>query len=95
MRLFEASHVYEKDGEKSIEPKRVCLGATGSAVEASVNLQARPLTFFDLKGDIETLLSAFESGSIHYDSHVAGYYHPGRSARVVMDGETGCAIRAN
>ena len=88
VRLFEASHVYEKDGEKSIEPKRVCLGSTGSAVEASVNLPARPLTFFDVKGDMETLLSGFETGSIHYDAHAADYYHPRRSARVVMDGET-------
>jgi phenylalanyl-tRNA synthetase beta chain len=37
---------------------------------------------------METLLSGFESGSIHYDAHAADYYHPRRSARVVMDGET-------
>ena len=88
VRLFEASHVYEKNGDKSIEPKRLCLGATGSAVEPSVNQPARPLSFFDLKGDIQTLLAGFESGSLHYDAQASDYYHPGRSARVVMDGAT-------
>jgi phenylalanyl-tRNA synthetase beta chain len=89
VRLFEASHVYEQDGEKSVEPRRICLGATGSAVEPSVNQPARPLGFFDLKGDIEHLLAAFESGSIYYDDRdKPDYYHPGRFARAVMDGAT-------
>ena len=68
--------------------KRLCLGATGSAVEAGVHQPARPLTFFDLKGDVEDLLAPFASWEIHYDSKTADYYHPGRSARGVMDGAT-------
>jgi phenylalanyl-tRNA synthetase beta chain len=65
----------------------LCLGATGSAVEAGVHQPARPLTFFDLKGDVEDLLAPFTSWEVHYDSKTADYYHPGRSARVVMDGK--------
>ncbi|HKT69889.1 MAG TPA: hypothetical protein VJP83_10645, partial [Terriglobales bacterium] len=48
----------------------------------------RPCSFFDLKGDVETLLAAFEHQSLYYDAHAAEYYHPGRSARAVMDGAT-------
>jgi len=44
--------------------------------------------FFDLKGDVETLLHAFEHKTLSYDSHLAEYFHPGRAARVVMDGAT-------
>jgi phenylalanyl-tRNA synthetase beta chain len=86
-RLFEAGNVFEASGERSVELKRLCLGATGSAVGAGVHQSARPLTFFDIKGDVEDLLAPFTSWEVHYDSKTADYYHPGRSARVLMDGK--------
>jgi phenylalanyl-tRNA synthetase beta chain len=86
VRLFEAGTVFEASRAAARETKQICLGATGSAVEPSVHQPARPLSFFDLKGDIETLLSSFECRILSYDSQVADYYHPGRAARAVMDG---------
>jgi phenylalanyl-tRNA synthetase beta chain len=88
VRLFEAGHVYEADGARSLEPKRLCLGATGRALPLNVNRpsETRPLTFFDIKGDVEDVLSAFSSTALHYDAQTADYYHPGRSARAVLDG---------
>ncbi len=86
VRLFEAGNVFEAAGEKTLELKRLCIGATGSALESGVHQSARALTFFDLKGDVEDLLEPFASWTLHYDTDVADYYHPGRSARVVMDG---------
>jgi phenylalanyl-tRNA synthetase beta chain len=86
VRLFEAGNVFEADGEKAVERKRLCIGATGSAVENGVHQAARPMTFFDMKGDVEDLLAPFASWTLLYDTNTAGYYHPGRSARVVMDG---------
>ena len=56
VRLFEAGHVYEQVGERTEERKRISLGATGDAEQGSVHNQARPYTFFDMKGDIEQLL---------------------------------------
>ncbi len=88
VRLFEAGNVFELAGSKSLELKRLCMGATGNALQSSVQQPPRPLTFFDLKGDIETLLAAFEHNALYYDQHVSDYYHPGRSARAVMDGAT-------
>ncbi len=97
VRLFEAGNVFEASGEKSVELKRISLGATGGAtgsVEADVvrglvpGVAARPFSFFDLKGDVEQLLAPFEHWTIHYDSKAADYYHPGRSASIVMDGAT-------
>jgi phenylalanyl-tRNA synthetase beta chain len=87
-RLFEAGRVYEKIGERTEEHKRIAIGATGNAMPASVHGAARPYTFFDLKGDIEALLSAFEYRTLYFDAHAADYFHPGRSARAVMDGAT-------
>jgi len=89
VRLFEAGHVYcVAGGEKSAEPKQICLGATGRALPPNLNrpAEARALTFFDLKGDVESLLRAFEASALHYDAQASDYYHPGRSARAVMDG---------
>src|ERR1035438_5995792 len=60
VRLFEAGYVFEAVGEKSAETKRVVIGATGT-VEADVvrgltaGAEARPLSFFDIKGDIEEI----------------------------------------
>jgi phenylalanyl-tRNA synthetase beta chain len=87
VRLFEAGNVFEAAGEKTAEFKRICMGATGSALKASVLQAARPISFFDLKGDVETLLAAFQHSGIEYKADAADYYHPGRSACAVMDGE--------
>jgi phenylalanyl-tRNA synthetase beta chain len=90
VRLFEAGNVFEASGGKSVELKRISIGATGSAVEAGVHQAARPLSFFDLKGDIESLLAPFSHWTLYYDAQTqtADYYHPGRSARAVLDGAT-------
>jgi phenylalanyl-tRNA synthetase beta chain len=88
VRLYEAGHVYQLLGGRSTEPKRICLGATGRALPRNVNRPAetRRLSFFDLKGDVQNLLEAFEASALHYDAQASDYYHPGRSARAVMDG---------
>jgi phenylalanyl-tRNA synthetase beta chain len=93
VRLFEAGTVFEALGAKSVELKRISIGATGS-VDAEVvrglasGAASRPFSFFDLKGDIESLLAPFSHWTLYYDAQTADYYHPGRSARAVMDGAT-------
>ncbi len=88
VRLFESGNVFEASGEKSVEMKRISIGATGSAIETGVHQAARPFSFFDLKGDVESLLAPFGHWTLYYDAQTADYYHPGRSARAVMDGAT-------
>jgi phenylalanyl-tRNA synthetase beta chain len=87
VRLFEAGSIFLAAGAKSLEPKQVCLGATGNAGFPSVHQPVRALSFFDLKGDVETLLHAFQHRSLTYEAAAAEYYHPGRSARALMDGQ--------
>ena len=88
VRLFETGHVFELSGEKSEEHRLLSMGATGNAVEPSVHTAARTYSFFDLKGDIETMLSAFELRNVYFDALTPNYFHPGRSARAVVDGVT-------
>lgn len=93
VRLFEAGNVFEAAGAKALEAKRISMSATGN-VDAEVvrglasGAAARPLSFFDLKGDIENLLAPFSHWTLYYDEKTADYYHPGRSARALMDGAT-------
>jgi phenylalanyl-tRNA synthetase beta chain len=88
VRLFEAGEVFEKLGDRHDERRHLGFVATGDAFAKSVHSAAQPYTFFHMKGDIEELLSAFQHDSLDFDGNTPGYLHPGRSARVVMDGET-------
>ena len=93
VRLFEAGNVFEASGTKALEAKRISIGATGSTDAEAVRglapgAAARPLSFFDLKGDVEILLAPFSHWTLYYDEKTADYYQPGRSARAVMDGVT-------
>ena len=88
VRLFEAGRVFARIAERADERKRISLGATGSAEAASWGRQARPYTFFDMKGDLEELLQAFSHRSLYFDQFATDFFHPGRAARAVMDGAT-------
>jgi phenylalanyl-tRNA synthetase beta chain len=99
VRLFEAGNIFEASSADANlvstpgELKRTSIGATGNVAAEIVRgltpgAAARPLTFFDLKGDVENLLSPFTHWTLYYDEKTADYYHPGRSARAIMDGTT-------
>ncbi len=95
-RLFEMGSVYElSDGER-VEPRRACLGATLAAVRGSLPANgvldvskgehaAAAEAFRAFKGDLENLLAAF-GGELTYDRQTAEYFHPGRSARILING---------
>ena len=87
VRLFEVGHVYELAGAKTEERKQIAIGATGQAISADVHQPSRAYSFFDLKGDLQTLLEKFQHNTIYFDeSNRPDYYHPYRYARAVLDG---------
>lgn len=88
VRLFEVGEVFEKTGDSHDERRHLAFAAAGDAIAKSVRSSSQPYTFFHVKGDIEELLSAFQYSSLHFDTLVPDYFHPGRAARAVMDGET-------
>lgn len=88
VRLFESGNVYSLAGAKTEERKTLCLGATGDARSASPHETARAYGFFDLKGDVEMLLENFAHSNPSYDAQAGSAYHPGRSARAVLEGVT-------
>jgi len=97
VRLFEMGRVYEMRGAESAEPARLCLGATLTAVKASLPVSgaldvskgghaAAAEAFRGFKGDVENLLAAFAYRELSFDRETADYFHRGRSARALMDG---------
>src|SRR5271157_2797731 len=88
VRLFEAGEVFEKLGDRHDERRRLAFAATGNLTPRSLHGEAQPVTFFHLKGDLEQLLASFHHNNLYFDDKAPAYFHPGRSARAVLDGET-------
>jgi len=97
VRLFEMGRVYETSGGERVEPARLCLGATLTAVKASLpaggaldvsksEQAAAAEAFRSFKGDVENLLAAFSCGELSFDRETADYFHRRRSARALTDG---------
>ena len=95
-RLFEIGSVYGLSAGERVEPRRACLGATLSAVRNTLpagaaldvskgDRAATAEAFRGFKGDVENLLVAF-AGHVTYERDAAEYFHPGRSARALING---------
>jgi phenylalanyl-tRNA synthetase beta chain len=89
--------IYEMSAGQRIEPSRACLGATLTAIKDSLpaggtldvskgQSAAAAEAFRGFKGDVENLLTAFSYQDLSFDRQTAEYFHPGRSARALMDG---------
>src|SRR5205085_83273 len=95
VRLFESGDIYGAPDGATSEQARICFAATasalthdlpqGSLLEKSKTDSALEL-FRSFKGDVETLMNAFEHRSIAFDRKTSDYYEPGRSARLLLDG---------
>jgi phenylalanyl-tRNA synthetase beta chain len=85
IRLFELARTYASD----VETPRLGLVACGPATTEQWGMPARPMDFYDLKGDIEALIAqGGEPGRWSFDaSGLPAFLHPGRSARVLRDGK--------
>ncbi|VWB19356.1 phenylalanine--tRNA ligase subunit beta [Burkholderia lata] len=92
VRVFEAGRVFLTDasakaGELTVEgyvqPKRVGALAYGPALDEQWGVATRAVDFFDVKGDLEALFAPAVARFVKAE-HPA--LHPGRSARIEVDG---------
>jgi phenylalanyl-tRNA synthetase beta chain len=89
VRLFEVGKTYNLRPDGSPEEHRVLtLGATGYRRAMSVHEGEKPLDFFDLKGDLEDLLGAFDVIEASFEPDGCGYYEKGIAGRFNAQGET-------
>jgi phenylalanyl-tRNA synthetase beta chain len=81
--LYELGTAFSGSPERVEERPALAIGATGRALhESEVN-------FYDLKGTVEDLAGKFTSRSVYFDALLLpAWLHPGRSARVALDGST-------
>ncbi|MGN6233146.1 MAG: phenylalanine--tRNA ligase subunit beta [Trinickia sp.] len=92
VRVFEAGRVFLRDAsvhgsEMAVEgyaqPKRIGALAYGPAAEEQWGVSTRLVDFFDVKGDVEALFAPRSARFVKAE-HPA--LHPGRSARIELDG---------
>lgn len=96
VRLFEIGDIYQARDDGASEHRRICLGATLSALQHDIPQgswldkskgESHLDVFRSFKGDVTTLLRNFERKALTCDSEVAEYFQPGSSARALLDGE--------
>ncbi|MFZ0962281.1 MAG: phenylalanine--tRNA ligase subunit beta [Terriglobia bacterium] len=86
-RLFELGKAYSMSADTAPQERRVLtLGATGHRRPASVYDNEAPLDFFDLKGDVETVLGAFDAPALVFDPSGPTYLQAGRAGRMNSQG---------
>ncbi len=70
-RLFEIGHLYAMQGHNTQERLGLCVGATTSAISADIRSKAPSDLFLAFKGDVETVLLAFQHDSLAFETHTS------------------------
>ncbi len=95
IRVFEVGRVYLRDGAAvdgplSVaglqQPVRVAGAAFGPALDEQWGVPARATDYFDVKADLEAICAPRRP---RFEAATHPALHPGRSARVLMDGTAG------
>ena len=83
VRIFEIAACFQRDGESYRQTDRVAGLCFGLAAPEQWGSAARPVDFFDVRGDLEALLGS-RAARFLPATHPA--FHPGQCARVQIDG---------
>jgi len=96
VRVFELGRVFWRDasvqaGDLTVagvcQPMRLSGLAYGPAVEEQWGAATRQTDFFDVKADVEALLAGASHQAVRFEPASHPALHPGRSARIVLDGK--------
>jgi phenylalanyl-tRNA synthetase beta chain len=88
--LFEIGQVFlgNEEGALPDEVRHLVIALTGPrAPEAWQGADTAPVDYFDLKGVVESLLDGLHIGGTTFEPVEHPYFHPGRVARLQVDGE--------
>ena len=92
VRVFEVGRVFARDPQAKegslgvagiSQPLRVAGAAYGPAVDEQWGAETRDVDFFDVKADVEAL---FAPRALRFEAAPHPALHPGRSARILVDG---------
>lgn len=93
IRVFEVGRAFLRDGAMTDgplsvagvrQPMRVAAAAFGPAFEEQWGVETRGVDFFDVKADLQGLAAPLPA---RFETAEHPAFHPGRSARVLLDGE--------
>jgi phenylalanyl-tRNA synthetase beta chain len=84
VRLFEIGRCFLRREGGFAQPLRVGAVAAGPALPEQWDGGKRPVDFFDVKGDVEALAAPL---TVQTEAAAHPALHPGRSARVLVDGQ--------
>ncbi|MDF1759013.1 MAG: phenylalanine--tRNA ligase subunit beta [Coxiellaceae bacterium] len=89
VRLFEYGACFQLQADKTVkQDQRLAAVIAGHANPLQWGKDKRQVDFYDIKGDVETLLSKWGVG---FERAELEYLHPGRSVNVMVDGKViGC-----
>jgi phenylalanyl-tRNA synthetase beta chain len=84
VRLFELGNVFAAGKDAPVETARIAGAAAGTVfAEQWGETPRRPVDFFDLKGDVESVLALTRSGrEFRWEPGGAAWLHPGQAATV-------------
>jgi len=86
LRFFESGTVFDQE-DKLTESQHLAAVACGSALPEQWGSQSREVDFYDLKGDLESVLDLRgEKGEVEFRYSAFPWLHPGQSAIVSIDG---------
>jgi phenylalanyl-tRNA synthetase beta chain len=86
LKFFETGTVFDQE-EELTETFHLAAVAYGSALPEQWGSDARGVDFYDLKGDLESVLALRgEKGEIEFRNKTLAWLHPGQSATVSIDG---------
>ena len=86
LRFFEIGTVFEQE-DTLTESLHIAAVVCGSNLPEQWGVTARATDFYDLKGDVESMLSLRgETGEVEFRHAVLPWLHPGQSAIVSIDG---------
>ena len=86
VRIFELGGCFFAEAGSYTQRERVACLAYGTVYPEQWGIAARKVDFFDIKGDLEAL---FAPRKLNFEAAEHPASHPGRSARIMLDG---CAI---
>jgi phenylalanyl-tRNA synthetase beta chain len=87
VRLFEIGRSYHAADDAPLEVDRIAAAAMGDAVSEQWGVPRRKLDFFDIKGDVVSLLelAGADASAFRFVAGGPAWLHPGRSATVWRD----------
>jgi phenylalanyl-tRNA synthetase beta chain len=85
VRLFESGRSYHRSEKGPIEIERLSGVAIGDAFAEQWGESGRPIDFFDLKGDVESLirLAGVAAAEFRFEAGGPDWLHPGRAATIL------------